>query len=305
MTASTGTIVVGVDGSPPSIAAVHWAARDAESRGAELRIVHAQPPPPAPIGLWPDTATLTETARWHDMAARPIVDEALEAAGSVTSAGFAEHISAEVIAVAVIPYLIEVSRTAQMVVTGCRGRGTVARVLLGSVSSSLARHASCPVVVVHDEIPYEKMDPAAPVVLGVDDSPTSERAIPFAFEEASLRHAPLVAVHAWTDMTALGVPSTNWSPAEWSNHKEAATTRLRAKLAPAREQFPDVEVREVVVADEPTPRLLDQAEVAQLVVLGSHGHGGFVGMLLGSTSRAVVNAARVPVAIIRMSPRRH
>ena len=73
-----------------------------------------------------------------------------------------------------------------MVVVGCRGRGALARGLLGSVSTGLVHHAHCPVAIIHDEDPLMPHPSQAPVVVGIDGSPASELAMAIAFEEASL-----------------------------------------------------------------------------------------------------------------------
>lgn len=199
-----------------------------------------------------------------------------------------------------MPTIVDLSKQADMVVVGCRGQGAVAGALLGSVSSGLVHHAHCPVAVVHDEDPLTSRSPQAPVVVGIDGSPTSELATEIAFDEASRRGVGLVALHAWNDMGPLDFASVNWAPIEWRNIKDQEEELLAERLCGWQERYPDVVVHKIVVSDRPAPRLLEQAQTAQLVVVGSHGRGGFPGMLLGSVSRAVVNSARIPVIVARM-----
>jgi nucleotide-binding universal stress UspA family protein len=187
-----------------------------------------------------------------------------------------------------------------MVVVGCRGQGEVARALLGSVSSGLVRHGHCPVAVIHDEDVLATRSSQAPVVVGIDGSPTSELATEIAFAEASRRGVGLVALHAWSDMGPLDFGRPGQAPIEWANFEVREEEVLAERLSGWQERYPDVVVHKVVVSDRPAPRLLEQAASAQLLVVGSHGRGGFTGMLLGSVSRAVVNSAGIPVIVARM-----
>lgn len=75
---------------------------------------------------------------------------------------------------------------------------------------------------------------------------------------------------------------------------------LARRLSGWQDRYPDVVVHKVVVCDRPAPRLLELAQTAQLVVVGSHGRGGFPGMHLGSVSRAVVNSGQAPVIVARI-----
>lgn len=208
--------------------------------------------------------------------------------------------TSEVLYAPIVPALVDLSKQADMVVVGCRGEAAVARALLGSVSSGLVHHAHCPVAVIHDEDPLTARSPDAPVVVGIDGSPTSELATEIAFDEASRRGVGLVVLHAWTDMGPLEFPSINWAPIEWRNIKDQEEEVLAERLCGWQERYPDVVVHKIVMSDRPAPRLLEQAQTAQLVVVGSHGRGGFPGMLLGSVSTAVVNVAQIPVIIARM-----
>ena len=292
-------IVVGVDGSPSSTVAVEWAARDAEIRNVALRLVHVVAPVVA-TEEWSELPASAGYAPFLDDLARQIVEQAHKVAVEAVAPSRASHVTSEVLHAPIVPTLVNLSKQADMVVVGCRGQGAVERALLGSVSSGLVHHAHCPVAVVHDEDPLTTRSLQAPVVVGIDGSPISELATEIAFDEASRRGVGLVALHAWSDMGPLNFGSINWAPIEWRNIKDQEEEVLAERLCGWQDRYPDVTVHKVVVCDQPAPRLLEQAQTAQLVVLGSHGRGGFPGMLLGSVSRAVVNSAQIPVIIARM-----
>ncbi|MFZ1177261.1 MAG: universal stress protein [Mycobacterium sp.] len=293
-------IVVGVDGSPASTMAVEWAARDAEMQNVPLKLVHAVAPMVTAVGDGSDIAAFADYAQLQDDQARQIIEQAHKVAKEAVSSSWAPNITSEVLHAPIVPTLVDLSDDADLIVVGCRGQGAVARALLGSVSSGLAHHAHCPVAVIHDEDPVTTHLPQAPVVVGIDGSPTSELATEIAFDEASRRGVELVALHAWSDMGPLDFPSINWAPIEWRNIRDQEEEVLAERLCGWQERYPDVVVRKVVVCDQPAARLLEQAQGAQLVVVGSHGRGGFPGMLLGSVSTAVVNTAHIPVIIARM-----
>jgi nucleotide-binding universal stress UspA family protein len=148
--------------------------------------------------------------------------------------------------------------------------------------------------VIHDEVPSSLQSPKLPVVLGIDGSRASESAIAIAFDEASWRGVDLVALHVWSDTdisTVFGIDS--------SAVQSAADKTLAESLAGWQERYPEVVVRRVVEFERPVRHLLELAEKAQLVVVGSHGRGGFAGMVLGSVSTAVAQEARVPVIVGR------
>lgn len=294
-------IVVGVDGSASSTVAVEWAARAAAMRNVPLRLVHVVPPDALLTGEWSRTPVPPELAQWQQDRARQIIEDAHENALEAALPIGSPQVDSELLHSPIVPALVALSKEADMIVVGCRGEGAVTRALLGSVSSNLVHHAHCPVAVIHDDDPLATRSLQAPVVVGIDGSPTSELATEIAFEEASRRGVGLVALHAWSDMGPLDFGRPGQAPIEWANFKVREEEILAERLAGWRERFPDVDVRKIVVSDRPAPRLLEQAESAQLLVVGSHGRGGFAGMLLGSVSGAVVNAAQIPVIVARMA----
>ena len=289
-------IVVGVDGSPPSNAAVAWAARDAALRNIPLSVVCVNAPTAPTASALMTVPVPADYPRWQRGQAEQTLEDARTIVADVSSPTGSPQVQTKILDAAPIPTLIELSKDAEMLVAGCRGQGAVDRALLGSVSSALVHHAHCPVAIIHDEgFPSS----GAPVLVGVDGSPTSDHATELAFDEASRRGVELLALHAWSDMTVMGFPSINWSPAETENIKSSEKEVLAERLAGFQERYPDVPVRRVVVADRPAYQLLKHSESAQLVVVGSHGRGGFAGMLLGSVASAVVNSATVPVIVVR------
>ncbi len=287
-------IVVGVDGSAASASAVRWAAREAEMRNLPLAVVSVLAPVVQAGGPWPEVPVPEEYLRLQRAEATDVVDKAVRSAADGTAAAL--QITGEVVLGPIVATLVEMSTRADLMVVGCRGEDAVSRALLGSVSSGLAHHAHCPVAIIHaEELPSE----GAPVVVGIDGSPTSELATAIAFDEASRRGVDLVALHAWSDMGPIEFASANWAPIEWRNIRVAEEEVLSERLSGWNDQYPDVTVHRVVVCDRPGPRLLERAGEAQLLVLGSHGRGGFPGMLLGSVCNAVVNSAQIPVIIAR------
>jgi nucleotide-binding universal stress UspA family protein len=287
-------IVVGVDGSAASASAVRWAAREAELRNLPLMVVSVLAPVVQAGGPWPEVPVPEEYVRLQRAEATEVVDKAVRSAADGTAAAL--QITGEVVLGPIMATLVDMSTRADMMVVGCRGEDAVSRALLGSVSSGLVHHAHCPVAIIHaEELPSLR----APVVVGIDGSPTSELATAIAFDEASRRGVDLVALHAWSDMGPIEFASANWAPIEWRNIKVAEEEVLSERLSGWNDQYPDVTVHRVVVCDRPGPRLLERAGEAQSLVLGSHGRGGFPGMLLGSVCNAVVNSAQIPVIIAR------
>ncbi|MGV0797848.1 universal stress protein, partial [Mycolicibacterium elephantis] len=280
------------DGSPASKVAVDWAAREADMRNAALTLVHVLPA----ARFWPEVATPSRIEQLYQSQAQRWLREATTVAEkAMTAPG---RIDTRLLDGAVLPSLVDLSKEAQLIVVGCRGQGSIARRLMGSISRGLVQRAHCPVAVLHDEDPLMSCPVArAPVVVGIDGSPASELAAEIAFDEASRRGVELVAVHAWMDDTTFELPADEWS----ATGKGMAEQTLTQQLTRWRQRYPEVPVRQVVVRDQPARQLVKQADDAQLVVVGSHGRGGFAGMLLGSVAAAVAESARMPVIVARSS----
>ena len=279
-------ILVGVDGSPSSVAAVEWAARSAALHNLPLGLIHVLAP--QVVMTFPETPMPPGYTEWQREQSERHLREAVTRAGELAPE---QSIEAQTIVGSTVPTLVDMSREAVRLVVGSRGHGRLRRSLLGSVSSSLVRHAHCPVAVIHETHPHSA---DAPVVVGIDGSPVSEAATGLAFEEASLRGVELVAVYAWHDTGMLDFPGIDM--AAMASDGELA---LAERLAGWHERYPDVTVRRVVVGDRPADQLVERSQEAQLVVVGSHGRGGFTGMLLGSVSLAVVQSAHSPVLVVR------
>ncbi|WIY02962.1 universal stress protein [Amycolatopsis mongoliensis] len=296
MTAIDPRITVGVDGSAGSAAAVTWAAKIASARHLELRIVHGLQVAGYYYGgglSGVGTGVLLE-AVWAD-GERALADARALAA----SIGPNLVITTEALTDSPVPALIDESRHARMLVVGRTGTGGFAEALLGGTAATVATHAHCPVAVVRGRAGAAEVPEAGPVVVGVDGSPNSEQALAIAFEEASLRGVPLVAVHAWIDASYAETYGSARILTPSETLEEEENRLFSQRLAGWQEKFPDVEIRPELVRDRPRHALLEASRAAQLVVVGSHGRGGFTGMLLGSTSRALVEHADCPVLVVR------
>ncbi|WP_067903140.1 universal stress protein [Nocardia vaccinii] len=284
-------ILAAVDGSAVSYQAAAWAAADAVLHGCGLHLLTsiAMPAEYGPGALLTDADVdrmRTDGERILTEAARVV---------RAGSPGAVPPITTEVSWSRIIPDLIERSRDVRMLVLGNHGAGALRRGLVGSVTTAVLRHAHCPVGVIHY---LEAPDPAAegrPIVVGVDGSANSEPALATAFEEAALRKVGLTALHAWSDIPVTRPLSGNWE----EGMRASEDLVLAESTAGWSEQYPDVPVQRKLVQDRPVRALLEEAESAQLVVVGSHGRGGFAGMLLGATSNALVHSVECPIVVVR------
>ncbi|MFE2994657.1 universal stress protein [Nocardia sp. NPDC059246] len=291
---ASAPVVVGVDNSEGSARAVHWAANYAAQWRRRLHIVH---------GL--DLVAVSRGVGPYAVAA-PSLAEAVKAAGAAAiararlAAGDYEPeltVSSAVSTDSPARVLIDLSESAFAVVIGATGTaGTLSH--LGSTLFSVTSHARGAVVVVRpDPDAANAVRGSGPVVVGVDGSRVSEAAIGAAFAEASEREVGLVAVHVFSDWDTgqfadAVIPVVT---AELAGIEEAV---LAERLAGWQEKYPDVSVSREVFASGPAGRLGELSKTAQLVVVGSRGRGGFLGMLLGSTTQSLVQHAHCPVMVV-------
>jgi nucleotide-binding universal stress UspA family protein len=288
--ATLSGLVVGVDGSVASYAAVSWAAREATMRRLPIKLVHVVAPTLMSSTMAPNY-TIT---REQEVKARQILDQSRRIVDERTAEA-PPNVQSELRYAGVTATLVDASINARMIVVGSRRLDTFGRQILGSVSSGLLHHAHCPVAIVHDpDTAQRDIRDDAPVLVGIDGSSASEAATALAFDEASRRRVPLVALHAWSDVGVFPILGMDWRV-----YRDEGEEVLGERLAGWQETYPDVRVHRRLVCDVAARWLVDESERAQLVVLGSRGRGGFDGLRLGSVSSAVAQSARVPVIVVR------
>jgi nucleotide-binding universal stress UspA family protein len=286
--AAGSNIVVGADGSAASDAAVRWAAHEAMMRVAPIKLINVVAPTLVSSAMAPNhTITQEEELRARQILkqARRIVEEL---AGEKRPDIHIERQDA-----GVVPTLVDASSDAQMVVVGS-SRRAFGRGMLGPVIAGLLHHANCPVTVVPDPESAQHGIGDAPVLVGIDGSTASDAALALAFDEASRRGVPLLALLAWSDVGVFPILGM-----DWRTYRDKGAELLGERLAGWQEHYPDVQVHRRLVCDVPDRWLVDESKNAQLVVLGSGGRGGYAGMHLGSVTSAVVRSARVPVSVVR------
>lgn len=279
-----GSIVVGIDESAGAAEALRWAAREGERRGWPVTAVLCwgyldQHHGASPHEFDPDY-TAADAAAAAEMIVKQVLGESAKNVEPRTMNDLATR------------GLLEASAGADLLVLGARGLGTFRALLLGSVSQHCLQHANVPVAIVRAGAP--RPTGRSRVVVGVDGSATARRALEWAAEEARLRHAVLEVVHAWNP-PALAVPTM---ALDYGIFDEAA----HAIVAEALEQvdtsgLPDPVLR-VIKLGSGGRVLVEQADGAELVVVGSRGLGGFKGLLLGSVSHQVALHAACPVVVI-------
>ncbi|MFD7658005.1 universal stress protein [Actinosynnema sp. NPDC059797] len=290
-------VVAGVDGTGPSERAAMWAARQAVIFDKPLVLVygmrwpvHAQAHLHAPVGMGAVDPALDEEPmrQW----ARDMLDGLAERCRDATGAEVRTEIASGDPADAMI---LAADRVA-FVVVGHSDQGGVARFLLGSTAERLTRSCPWPVVVVRDEAAVDRRRDGGPVVVGVDGSPVSGRALRFAFGFATRHGAEVVVVHA----SSGAVTTTAVEPV--GTREEAALREgwgpVGSELVECAGRYPGVRHRVVDAAGPPADALIAASAEAGLLVVGSHGKGVVRRAFLGSVSHEVVNSAPCPVAVL-------
>ncbi|WP_240135667.1 universal stress protein [Streptomyces sp. MUM 178J] len=284
-----GPLVVGVDGSEPSLRAADWASDEAALRGVPLRVVYAC--------LW-DRYEGAALAR--DIGEPTELPLPQDVVGAVAERARARHpglrVTADVVFEEPEYALVHAARNASALVVGARGRSGLAEMLLGSVSLTVAAHADCPVIVLRGSHDNQATPPVhGRVVVGVGEDAKESAAVRFAAEEARRRGVPLEAVRAWRCPAHApgGYPLMLGEPTR--QYEERAIEELEGAL----QDLPaDVEVRRRAVEGHARRALVDASHSADLLVVGASRREGHLGLQLGRTAHAVLHHSACAVAIV-------
>ncbi|WP_310718994.1 universal stress protein [Streptomyces lydicus] len=281
-------LVVGVDGSEPSLRAVDWAADEAALRRVPLRVVYAS--------LWEryeGVAPAEDLGKPSDQ----VRAEDVVAAAARRAQGRHAHLK---IATDVLPEepeyaLVRESRTSCALVMGTRGRSGIADMLLGSVSLTVAAHADCPVIVLRGSHANQAAAGThCRIAVGVGEHPEHSAAVRFALEEARRRRVPVEAVHAWRrPAPGTGRPLPSAESARLPGQRAAEALAEALAVAPA-----DVEVRPRTVEGHARKALLDASHGADLLVVGAQRREDRFGLQLGRVAHTVLHHSACPVAVV-------
>ena len=290
----TNRIIVGVDGSEPSIVALRWAAYEARRRNADVLVVSCYS---VPVYGSPEGAVYTTSED---------VDAIKEGASGLISRS--AEIVAEIDAHLVVdgttsmsPAAIAISESAgphDEIVVGATGHAGFMEGLLGSVALSVIHRSHVPVIVVPAKPTNEVGPSMKKIVVGVDGSPGSLEALEWAYGEALVSGSDLTAVHGWIypyvgSRTGVSEPRTQMQ-LDAMEELKASLESLGPRMTGG-----SIHVHARLVEQSPAEALLEESKDADLVVVGSRGRGALRSSLLGSVSRTVVQHATCPVAVIR------
>ncbi len=287
-----GPVVVGFDNSDPAAEALTYGAEQAAMRGVGLRIVTA-------FGIVVSDLGLGMSAPWDAELVESVQQSARREAEAGAQRVREEHPDVSV-SVVVEPgpaaaVVLEHAKDASLVVVGSRGGGGFMGLLLGGTSREIATHCTAPTVVVRQGRPAQGR-----VVVGIDGSPDSVGALAFAFDVASREGRQLLAVHTW-DVPPIGAITGVPSPEPPELVRDIANNEARAaleELSGFSQRYPDVVVEHRIVRGSPVKTLVAESDEAALLVVGSRGRGGFLGLVLGSVSHGVLHHATCNVAVV-------
>jgi len=288
--ADRSDVVAGIDGSDSAIGAARWAADFATRHGLALTLVHAIP-----------------RLDWHfagahapELGGRADGDALLAAAETAVRANHPDlEIRTAAVKGAVATVLAEAAQSARLLVVGTGAGGHRA---LGGHAVRVVQRAQCPVAVWRPPVATRTGKPL-PVVVGVDESDASARAVAEAFDIAAALHAPLTVAHMWEIGAAVGMGdlggqgNMDWQLLDVLQSRQRQ--QMDEMVAPLARKYRNAHVTKVFDDVSPAKGLTDLSGEAQLVVVGSHGRSGLAASILGSVSQNLIHHAECPVLVIR------
>jgi len=279
--------VVGVNSAEEANEALDWALAEAKERDAELTVVCASQD-------WYGNTPADEARRRHR--ADELIAQVRSRQAVLKMPPDAVRLDIQIIPGSAREALLNASNGALMLVLGRRRLGKLGRLMLGSVSSEVVERAQVPVTVVRDSHIYHR---SWPIVVGVDTSAASGRALQHAATEALDTGSELHPVFAWQITTLAPLPgSWGWAP-PLEEYQQFALRTLDQVLAKAQLPLPADRIKAEVIHNAAAPALISASRNAARVVVGARGMGGFEQLLLGSVSRQVLEYANCPVTVVR------
>lgn len=293
-------VIVGVDGSAESLAAVEWAAREAVRRDRPLRMVHAR--------NWTRRQTESEPANaaQRQQARRTLRQAEEHVRGAVPDV----RLSDEQVEGPATAALLKATEQAELLVLGSRGLSGFTGVLVGSVAQGVVATAPRPVVLVRageeaedEHFPADDGSPSTgtgfrDVVLGIDLADACDEVIEFAFEAARLRHARLRVVCAWQPPSAISLGPGDIGLINDPAQAEEWRDFLSALLRVWRDKYRDTEVLETVVEGRASTVLVRAASAASLLVVGRRLSERPTVPRIGPVTHAAVHHVRCPLAVV-------
>lgn len=266
-------IVVSIDTEAASQVAVDWVIRRARREPAEIRVVKAFD---MLVDEPPDDAELLEATRSR-------IEEAVPGA-TVTTA---------LIDGSIMEALVGQSASADLVVIGYHRRHPVLSTLSGALPARFAARSHCSTVIVPED--WEPRDGG--IVVGVGDDDVADTAVEFAVREAQHPRRALEVVHSWQ------LPTPSWDAvaalvASADDLRDAHRDILGSLVTRLRDAHPALDIREALTEGPAATSLLDAADDAELIVIGTHRRGPVSGLLLGSTAVDLLPRSRVPVCVV-------
>ena len=280
-----GSIVVGVDTSQASMVALDWATTLAQQTRAPMHLIHgfSQDRPDWAFGMGADDDHFHRAGERVLNRARNRIqlrDRMIQVSTGLTGSYPAAA-------------MVRASALASMVVVGSHGDSLLHISSLGETAHQIAGHASCPVTVVRTEPSTENQYKR--ILVGVDRSELSAKALGWAFDHAEYTGSDVLAIHAWQPRDA---EDPGLGSADWSSYADACRELIESKIAGHRAVHPGVKVMTEVFQGNPTRALVTESHASDVVVLGARGDGGFEGLHLGRVARDALGHATCPVVVM-------